>query len=112
MTRNKIPGTNSYARSHEGQTIKSAIEAKLRAAVGDAAFDAIPDAPPRKATPADMRRPDVGAVVAEMAPAARKLRRIRRLPRQREKVFGDGRPLPLDREAKNRILVKARGLMH
>jgi hypothetical protein len=32
-------------------------------------------------------------------------------PQRREKLFGDGRPVPLDREAKNRIKVLARALM-
>jgi hypothetical protein len=32
------------------------------------------------------------------------------LRRRREKVFGDGRPQPLDREAKLRIMTRARGL--
>lgn len=31
--------------------------------------------------------------------------------RRREKVFGDGRPRPLDRNAKSRIMFRARGLM-
>ena len=32
------------------------------------------------------------------------------LRRRREKVFGDGRPQPLDREAKLRIMTRARAL--
>jgi hypothetical protein len=40
---------------------------------------------------------------------------INRLPRhlrpRREKVFGDGRPRPLDRNAKARIMILARALM-
>ena len=35
-----------------------------------------------------------------------------RLQRRREKVFGDGRPVPLDRNAKARIMTLARALMH
>jgi DNA-binding MarR family transcriptional regulator len=33
-------------------------------------------------------------------------------PPRREKVFGSGRPLPLDREAKHRIMTRARALSH
>ena len=44
------------------------------------------------------------------------LRRPASLPKylrpRREKVFGDGRPLPLDREAKIRIVTRARALTH
>jgi DNA-binding MarR family transcriptional regulator len=36
----------------------------------------------------------------------------RHLRRRREKVFGDGRPRPLDRNAKARIMHRARALMH
>ncbi len=35
----------------------------------------------------------------------------RHLRPRREKVFGDGRPLPLDRNAKVRIMTLARALM-
>ena len=35
----------------------------------------------------------------------------RHLRRRREKVFGDGRPLPLDRNAKVRVMTYARALM-
>ena len=35
-----------------------------------------------------------------------------RLKPKREKVFGDGRPVPLDRNMKARIMVLARALMH
>jgi len=34
------------------------------------------------------------------------------LRRRREKVFGDGRPQPLDREAKLRVMTRARALKH
>jgi Helix-turn-helix domain len=94
MNRDTFPGTTPHARSRGDQsTTKSAIEAKLRRAVGDAAFDAIPDARPRTATG------------VKGAP------RRRRPPRYREKVFGDGRPLPLDRNAKARIMTLAKALM-
>jgi DNA-binding MarR family transcriptional regulator len=36
----------------------------------------------------------------------------RRFTPRREKVFGDGRPRPLDRNAKARIMTRARGLTH
>jgi Helix-turn-helix domain len=36
----------------------------------------------------------------------------RRPSRPREKLFGNGRPVPLDREAKNRIMVLVKALMH
>ena len=39
-------------------------------------------------------------------------RRARRSPRPREKLFGNGRIVPLDREAKNRIQVLMRALKH
>jgi len=38
--------------------------------------------------------------------------RSRQPRRPREKLFGNGRPVPLDREAKNRILVLIRALTH
>jgi hypothetical protein len=112
MNRNAtFPGTNPYARSRGDQTAtitKSAIEAKLRRAVGDAAFDAIPDAAPRKAAGASRARGGGGAPGAAKRPPRSPARRPRRY---REKVFGDGRPLPLDRNAKTRIMVRARALM-
>jgi Helix-turn-helix domain len=36
----------------------------------------------------------------------------RRPSRPREKLFGDGRPVPLDREAKNRLMALVKALMH
>ena len=39
-------------------------------------------------------------------------RRSRQPRRPREKLFGNGRPVPLDREAKNRIMVLIRALTH
>jgi hypothetical protein len=38
--------------------------------------------------------------------------RPQRPQRGREKLFGNGRPVPLDREAKNRVMVLARALTH
>jgi hypothetical protein len=112
MNRNAtFPGTSPYARSRENQTVttKPAIEAKLRRAVGDAAFDAIPDAAPRKAAGASGAQGGCGGPGA----AKRSPRSPARRPRRyREKVFGDGRPLPLDRNAKARIMTLAKALMH
>jgi hypothetical protein len=66
-------------------TDAAAIERQLRLAIGDAAFDAIPDAP--------------GKAGGQSSPRSS----VRRRPR-REKLFGH-RPIPLDRNAKARIKV-------
>jgi Helix-turn-helix domain len=112
MNRNAtFPGTNAHARSRGDQTVtitKSAIEAKLRRAVGDAAFDAIPNAAPRKAVGASGARGGCGGPGAVKRSPRSPARRPRRY---REKVFGDGRPLPLDRNAKVRIMTLAKALM-
>jgi hypothetical protein len=96
MITDVIPRALPHGRSHGERTTttKSAVEARLRAEVSDAAFDAIPDA-----------RPKGGKVAGAPRSCAR------RPPRHREKVFGYGRPVPLDREAKNRIMVRAKALM-
>jgi hypothetical protein len=110
MNRNAtFPGTNLYARSRGDQTVtitKSTIEAKLRRAVGDATFDAIPNAAQRKAVGASGARGG-GPGAAKRSPRSP----ARRPRRYREKVFGDGRPLPLDRNAKARIMTLAKALM-
>jgi hypothetical protein len=49
---------------------------------------------------------------ARQAPASRARQALpRHLRPRREKVFGDGRPLPLDRNAKVRIMTLVRALM-
>jgi hypothetical protein len=72
-------------------------EARLRAQVGDEAFDAVPDAKP-KPRPRRLGR--------------RKGRYGSTGPRpKREKMFGEGRAVPIDRNAKARITTLARALM-
>jgi hypothetical protein len=102
MNRYPFPGGRSYGRLQDDV---SAIEAQLRLAIGDEAFDAIPDAPGK----AQERR----KAVPRRAASGLSRGSARGLPRPpREKCFGVGRPVPLDREAKCRIATLARALMH
>jgi hypothetical protein len=109
MTRNTIPGTSTYAQCKE-EAERQQIEAAMRATYGDAAFDSVPDAAPRATTTADMRGLGKAAPKARTADRARRRREVK-ARRRRERVLGDGRSVPLDRNAKARIVVRARVLM-
>jgi Helix-turn-helix domain len=113
--RNPFPGAfpraNRFA-DPETDTIdvpKAVLEARLRSIGGNAALDAIPNAPPRFDP---HKRKAVGhAAAAVVRRAGPRMAPLLGRPK-REKCFGLDRPVPLDREAKCRLVTLARALKH
>jgi Helix-turn-helix domain len=129
MNNRTLFGTLPHALS-----TRASDEAALRLAGGDAAFEALLDAPPRfdphernavrhaatavtqackEAAHGSPTQPRPKTRQAASGAPGGSLRTPRRLlGHNREKMFGEGRAVPLDREAKCRVVTKARALMH
>jgi hypothetical protein len=97
---------DAWVKHRDGRLTANDLEALQEAAL--ARMDAFPEAE------AACRPTHPAAVVAQACrPAPPSAPRgASRRPRAREKLFGNGRPVPLDREAKNRIMVLMRALKH
>jgi hypothetical protein len=102
---NAVRARTAHARQDKAPPVKNMpravcaeTEARLRAQVGDEAFDAVPDAKPRRQPRRLGQRKGRNGASAGPRP-------------KREKVFGEGRAVPLDGNVKARITTLARALM-